>query len=383
MEGNVYKRGPVYWGRFFVAGREYRRSLRTTDESTARERFKEEKSRLIAEASDQSPSWRQAVVVWSQTVLTGEVGDGLKPKVQKRYIEALRMVDQCFGDRKLRDVNKRAIAEYVRMRKAGFLYRYPDGSSKKIKPVTNATCRRDLTAISSVFRAAVASGLHDENPARDWDRSVIKERRTIIVPPSLDEIATVIAYAPPAFGRLIEFAAQTGVRLQEAVGIEWRDVRLDRGEVLLPRTKVSRPRVVKLATPGGDATGSLAGSRQSMIRSDACPLVFWHGDFERFASASGGFRELVWKVVRKEGEKNQAFRRFRFHDLRHAFATRWLMNGGDIYALSRHLGHTSVKTTEMYLAYVSQYRLEDDRISDRISPSGLDAQSDIAELITA
>nr|WP_246024414.1 site-specific integrase [Azospirillum ramasamyi] len=47
-----------------------------------------------------------------------------------------------------------------------------------------------------------------------------------------------------------------------------------------------------------------------------------------------------------------SFRPFRCHDLRHSFAVRALQNGLDICALSKHLGHSSVKTTEIYLGYV-------------------------------
>lgn len=375
---NVYPRGSTYWGRFFVAGKEYRRSLRTPDEAVARARWREEKARLEAEASDSSPTWKTAVVNWAETVLTGKIGDGLKPDVQDRYRDSVRLAGQFFADLKLRDVNKRAIAEYVRARKAGFMYRQPDGSLRKIAPVTNATVRRDLTAISSVFRAAVATGLADENPARAWDRSVIKERRKVIVPPTIEEIETVASYARPTFARLIRFAAYTGVRLEEACGIEWRDVRLDRGEVLLPRTKVSRPRTVRLSTPGGDATGSIGssgGSGAGVIRHVSCPLVFWTEDGVRFSNASGNFAALAKRAIEREAEKNQPLRRFRFHDLRHAFAVRWLLAGGDIYALSRHLGHTSVKTTEIYLGFLADHPDLTDRIRDRIIGSGHPGQT--------
>jgi integrase len=35
------------------------------------------------------------------------------------------------------------------------------------------------------------------------------------------------------------------------------------------------------------------------------------------------------------------------------FAVRYLQNGGSIYALQGIMGHTSVKTTEIYLAYLT------------------------------
>jgi integrase len=41
-------------------------------------------------------------------------------------------------------------------------------------------------------------------------------------------------------------------------------------------------------------------------------------------------------------------REFRFHDLRHTFASWYLMNGGDLYELAKILGHSNIKMTERY-----------------------------------
>ncbi|MGB1230598.1 MAG: tyrosine-type recombinase/integrase, partial [Holosporaceae bacterium] len=49
---------------------------------------------------------------------------------------------------------------------------------------------------------------------------------------------------------------------------------------------------------------------------------------------------------------------FRFHDLRHRYAVDYLKNGGSIYTLKGLLGHTSVKTTEGYLAYLTPEEAE-------------------------
>ncbi len=53
------------------------------------------------------------------------------------------------------------------------------------------------------------------------------------------------------------------------------------------------------------------------------------------------------------GNQQAPSRTFRCHDLRHSFAIRWLQRGCDIYALARHLGHASVKTTEGYTKWLS------------------------------
>jgi integrase/recombinase XerD len=76
-----------------------------------------------------------------------------------------------------------------------------------------------------------------------------------------------------------------------------------------------------------------------------------------FVSGSGvqyrNFASNVDQVKRRLQAADPAFRPFRVHDLRHRFAIRWLRNGGNIYHLSLHLGHTSLKTTETYLGHLS------------------------------
>jgi len=43
-----------------------------------------------------------------------------------------------------------------------------------------------------------------------------------------------------------------------------------------------------------------------------------------------------------------AITNFRFHDLRHTFASWYMMNGGDLYELAKILGHSNIKMTERY-----------------------------------
>jgi integrase/recombinase XerD len=58
--------------------------------------------------------------------------------------------------------------------------------------------------------------------------------------------------------------------------------------------------------------------------------------------------------------------RFSPHTFRHTFAVSYLRAGGNLFYLSRVLGHTSVKTTELYLQSV---RVDDlQAVHDRLSP---------------
>ena len=55
------------------------------------------------------------------------------------------------------------------------------------------------------------------------------------------------------------------------------------------------------------------------------------------------FRDLRVFLKRAEVQKT-----FRFHDLRHTFASHFMMNGGNIYDLQKILGHTSLEMTQRY-----------------------------------
>jgi integrase/recombinase XerD len=96
------------------------------------------------------------------------------------------------------------------------------------------------------------------------------------------------------------------------------------------------------------------------------PWLFRHHDGEPYRTASGQFERLVNRLqaqVRKPAQSDQvqlsSFRGFRFHDLRHRHAVDWLKSGRSIYDLQKRLGHTLVKTTEIYRAYLTA---EEERI---------------------
>jgi integrase len=46
--------------------------------------------------------------------------------------------------------------------------------------------------------------------------------------------------------------------------------------------------------------------------------------------------------------KRAGIENFHFHDLRHTFASRFMMGGGDLYSLSKLMGHKSLAMTMRY-----------------------------------
>jgi integrase len=74
-------------------------------------------------------------------------------------------------------------------------------------------------------------------------------------------------------------------------------------------------------------------------------FLFWHGKGKRYENVSSRFSGLTTSLELEH--------RFKFHDPRHLHAVEWLQSGRSIYDLQQRLGHASIKTTEMYLQFLT------------------------------
>jgi len=150
-------------------------------------------------------------------------------------------------------------------------------------------------------------------------------------------------------GAILRLLDQTGMREAEAVTLESEQVNWPAKTITLIRTKTNRPRTLTFQTKGGDAGRVLAD-----LTTVTGPLFCSsRGQPYSLGSFSSGVGQIMRSLGKREQDAGRLFRRFRVHDLRHGFAIRALREGMGIYELSRHLGHTSVKTTEIYLNHLT------------------------------
>lgn len=319
MPKNLYRRGATWYGRYFIRGELQRVSLRTSDPREATRRFKalRVKADRHAFGIHEAATWDDAVIAYATGVLDA---GGVKPGTAKRYRVSLRQLDQHFRGMPLPAIKVATISVYVTERQAA--------------GATNATIRRDLTTMSRVLAGARARGMLETNPADAFDRTMIRERRAPIVAPD-DRDVTVAATAAEAAGRrdladLIRFLRANGTRVGEALRA-WVE-HIGPGPTLtIHETKSGRVRTIDLAP-------------------DALPPMPSGGRVFASLPEDTGALASIWQWARRNLPKPQ---QFRLHDLRHAYAIAEIRRGRDIYDLSHHLGHSSVKTTEIYLGYVA------------------------------
>jgi integrase/recombinase XerD len=221
-------------------------------------------------------------------------------------------------------------------------------TARRAQGVSTSTIRNDLTALSSVLKFADL----DSNPALNRLQR-LKARRDPIVLPDVAHIERMIGRAPGRMSALVAAAWRTGCRLEELVTAE--RAKLDHTHRQLTVIgKGNKLRVIDL-----DFGGAYEILRALPVRL-GCKWLFWHGDGLPYKNLSARFGTLVRaelaaaeRAAEKAGHAEPDFRKFRFHDLRHRHAVDWLKAGRSIYDLQQRLGHESVKTTEIYLKFLT------------------------------
>lgn len=273
-----------------------------------------------------------------------------------RYTSSLAVLQPHLEGLYLDEIDKPLIGSIVAARRDTAYV--PRGKKHPIT-VTTATIKRDLTALSSVLGYCVDEGWRDDNPVIAWlkpggrRKSRLQERRDPIILPEHAHIQMVIDRAPGLFGKMIAAARKTGARLDE-LGKSQRPHFDKARKQLTVIGKRNKLRVLDLEDGGEDFGFELFASLPAAIETKA---LFWHrpvrGSAQGYRQISSNFGRIVEAVAREAQKQEQDFRPFRFHDLRHVFAVEWLKSGRSIYILQGRLGHTSIKTTEMYLDYLT------------------------------
>ncbi len=167
-------------------------------------------------------------------------------------------------------------------------------------------------------------------------------------------------------------ALETGKRLGEIVGLSKKDVDFDRGRIHVWRQW--RDKQMKYGPPKHgiarwvdfNPQGHLAEVLADTVRhSPHAEAIFTTVTNRRVGNrklASDYFQHLV----RKAGVP-----RICFHSLRHTFASWYMVEVGDIWALMSILGHQSVVTTHRYAHHSTRHQHKPLELAERSNAHGL------------
>jgi integrase len=143
------------------------------------------------------------------------------------------------------------------------------------------------------------------------------------------------------------------MRLAELCGLNWDRIDFVNNQICITRTrdkyglkdttKTKIKTFVPMATEVRILLVSLFNSRQDN------PYVFLEADGTEVKYSH------VYRRFGKAQDKAGITNKIRVHDLRHTFASNYMMNGGNVFDLQKILGHTDIKMTMRYAHFTAEH----------------------------
>lgn len=304
----LFKRGK-FWHVEFARGKS--KSIRTSDEKTARGIFKEMEREYLRGRLVQLDNRRMTIKEFAADYETHR--PGVSKWTLKKDMLSLKLLREAVGNVQLKSLSGAKIDEFKRVCLA-----------RHAKP---QTVNGYLRHIKAALSYAMDNGLIDKRPKIKTvpvDRGLLKDR--IVSPANLIKLLEAAKKADVDLWRYFTFLLWTGARRSEALGLKWQDVDFNRAACRLRATKGKQDREVPLSKAVIEILDP--------IKKDIGPVFpQYHRD-----TISKLFKRLAVKVGADA----------RLHDLRHSAATYMLRSGIAMEVVQAILGHEHISTTRIY-----------------------------------
>ncbi|MFY0632087.1 MAG: tyrosine-type recombinase/integrase [Flavobacteriaceae bacterium] len=252
----------------------------------------------------------------------------------KQFVETLQLDN-------IHQINKSLVENYIMEKRA----------KKNWKPTTT---RNNIQALQSFLEYCVKEGYINQNPIRQIPMPKLHKK----LPKALErEDAmrlidwTYVAYFRYEFNRIrcraiIATFLFTGVRKSELLDLKLTDVRIRDKVLRVECGKGSKDRLIPL---NENLISILKEYLRAREKNKKTTPYF-------FASLRRDNR-LGYMTIRRifDRLKSELSLSVYPHKLRHTFATLMLEGNCDLYALSKMLGHSDLKTTTIYLAITTRH----------------------------
>lgn len=221
-----------------------------------------------------------------------------------------------------------------------------------------ATVNRHIETLKHMFTKAVEWELVDDVVLKRVRRvKLLKENNRRLRFLSREESAALVAACEAHLKPVVVAAMNTGMRKEEILSLEWdRHIDLKHGFILLTDTKNGERRELPI-------NQTLRAALSGLVRRIHCPFVFCDNQGRRFRDVKRSFASALRRVGLKD---------FRFHDLRHTFASQLVMAGVDLTTVSRLLGHKSLTMTLRYAHLAPAHMLKAVSVLDAPAAGGYD-----------
>ncbi len=207
-----------------------------------------------------------------------------------------------------------------------------------------ATVNRELATLKNSFNKALKEwGWVRENPVTRI--SMEKEPPGRVRYLTDEEFEKLLEARPEWLRPIVLTARHTGLRRENILSLRWHQVDLSRRVITVERTKNGE----RLGIPINDTLMGLF-KKFSKVRYIGGGYVFYHPPAKKKGTkgAFNGRRYYEVKTAFRNALDEAGIQNFRFHDLRHCFASALVQRGADLYEVQRLLGHKSQAMTQRY-----------------------------------
>jgi integrase len=207
---------------------------------------------------------------------------------------------------------------------------------KKIR--TRAAVNREMQCLGNIFRKAVEWDMMEQSPFDRGAKLKLKENNKRNRFLSDEEIERLLAElkSKKHLYRIVFCALNTGMRKGEILSLKWDQVK--NGFIYVIESKTDERREIPI---NDDLAAMFKEIRKEQELTS--PYVFTYAG-RRINHVAVGFHA----AMRRAGIEN-----FRFHDLRHTFASHLVMKGASLKEVQELLGHKTMNMTLRY-AHLAQ-----------------------------
>jgi len=232
----------------------------------------------------------------------------------------LRRFNQNWGDRKLSNISAKEIDDYKTIR------------LQQVKP---ATVNRELAALMHIFYLAEKwDKFYGKNPVAK--SGLLKEDNLQERILSFEEEKLLIQNSSPHLVPILITALNTGMRKMEVLTLTWEDIDFDKNFITI-RKEITKSNKARRIPINSKLRGVLLKQK---IKTQHTGHVFLANEGLPYSPKNpSALKRAFGTAFNKAGIKG-----LRFHDLRHAAATRIIENTGYIVAVSRILESSIFRT---------------------------------------
>ncbi|MFC1769592.1 tyrosine-type recombinase/integrase [Nitrospirota bacterium] len=308
----LYRRGKTFWYTISHYGKRIQESTGTDNKRLA--------ERIYSKVASEVVEGRYFEGVRARSYIFEDMAMRyLKQYEKQRDATSLNSLLPYFGGMPLLNITTEDVTKY---------------RAERLSTVKPATVYQELALMRRMFNVARKEWkLVKYNPVADLSISVgnsnARDRWL-----TMEEEQGLIKNATNPFWLrpLIITALHTGMRKGEILNLKWKDIDFTRKLLIVHKTKNGKKRSIPMSQ-------TLIATLQGIKVIDISGKVFSRSD----RSIRAAFDKAKAKAAIED---------FRFHDLRHTFATRLVQNGVDIYKVKELLGH---KTLTMTMRYSHHY----------------------------